>query len=355
MAKKKDIEIEIAKLEQQITDLAGSVRYGGGNRDLMERLDKLIDVLSAAAMEEEKEPDKIDELVKVLTTEVEEDETGLAMQEVARSFTGIAEMMKENTELLRETIDKLETVQGSLKGEVPTPRKPREPEQEKEGAEHPKKVTEKQEPKEVRRGMDILEEKIGAEGGMDLPKRTEKPQTGPETEMDLMGEMEEMPKEESLEDILSEAEKLGIDTGGIKSKGASGGAVLPYILGIVWIFFGVLEFLKPLEIPIVTTINDFLMEEMTGMLFSVFLIITGVPMILIGMQGTSEKNTKLFNILSYVTGILWMVVGVVILTFLMQDRVLEGMILLPVTGMSFASGLLSMFIGISMTQGKFSI
>jgi hypothetical protein len=336
MATSKDIEIEIAKLRQQLDDLASSMKYGGGNRDLMERLDKLIEVLSAAAVEEEeKGTNKLDKLIEALTEE-REDETDVAMQEVARSLAGVAEMMKENTELLRDTVKKLETLQTGLKKEKITLKRPLEkiketiPEEIIE--EMPEEVIEEPLPEidftSGIRGVDLLGEKIKKEG---------------------------VPEETSLEDILTEAEELGIDTGFIKEKRKVGGSVLPYVLGIAWFFLGMLKFLSPLEISFLTKINDFLMDGTVGMLFSIFLIVTGIPMILIGMQGVPKKKTKLFNILSYVVGILWIFTGVIFLMFLMQEKVLEGIMILPIAGMMLASGMLSIFMGISMSQKKFNV
>ncbi len=331
MATSKDIEIEIAKLRQQLDDLASSMRYGGGDRDLMERLDKLIEVLSAAAVEEEeKGTNKLDKLIEALTEE-REDETDVAMQEVARSLAGVAEMMKENTELLRETVKKLETLQTGLKKEKITLKRPLEKIKETP-EEIPEEVIEGPLPDidltSGVRGMDLLEEKI---------------------------KKEVIPKETSLEDILTEAEELGIDTGFIKEKRKVGGSMLPYILGIAWFFLGILKFLSPLEISFLTKIDDFLMEGTVGMLFSIFLIVTGIPMILIGMQGVPKKKTKLFNILSYVVGILWIFTGVIFLMFLMQEKVLEGIMTLPIAGIMLASGMLSIFMGISMSQKKFNV
>ncbi|MCK4637003.1 MAG: hypothetical protein KAT49_03890 [Methanomicrobia archaeon] len=331
MATSKDIEIEIAKLRQQLDDLASSMRYGGGDRDLMERLDKLIEVLSAAAVEEEeKGTNKLDKLIEALTEE-REDETDVAMQEVARSLAGVAEMMKENTELLRETVKKLETLQTGLKKEKITLKRPLEKIKEPP-EEIPEEVIEGPLPDidltSGVRGMDLLEEKI---------------------------KKEVIPKETSLEDILTEAEELGIDTGFIKEKRKVGGSMLPYILGIAWFFLGILKFLSPLEISFLTKIDDFLMEGTVGMLFSIFLIVTGIPMILIGMQGVPKKKTKLFNILSYVVGILWIFTGVIFLMILMQGKVLEGIMTLPIAGIMLASGMLSIFMGISMSQKKFNV
>jgi len=328
MATSKDIEIEIAKLRQQLDDMASSMRYGGGSRDLIERLDKLIEVLSAAAIEEEeKGTNKLDKLIEALTEE-REDETDIAMQEVARSLTGVAEMMKENTELLRETVKKLETLQTGLKKEKISLERPLEKIKEP----MPEEFTEETLPEiditRKIRGVDLLGEKI---------------------------KKEEIPEETSLEDILTEAEELGIDTGFIKEKRKVGGSVLPYVLGIIWLFLGVLKFLSPLEMSFLTSINDFLMADTVGMLFSIFLIVTGIPMIVIGMQGSSKRKTKIFNILSYVVGALWIFTGVIFLMFLMQGKVLEGVIMLPVAGIMLASGMLSLFIGISMSQKKFNI
>jgi len=328
MATSKDIEIEIAKLRQQLDDMASSMRYGGGSRDLVERLDKLIEVLSTAAVEEEeKGTNKLDKLIEALTEE-REDETDIAMQEVARSLTGVAEMMKENTELLRETVKKLETLQTGLKKEKISLERPLEKIKEP----IPEEFTEETLPEiditRKIRGVDLLGEKI---------------------------KKEEIPEETSLEDILTEAEELGIDTGFIKEKRKLGGSVLPYVLGIIWLFLGVLKFLSPLEISFLASINDFLMADTVGMLFSIFLIVTGIPMIVIGMQGSSKRKTKIFNILSYVVGALWIFTGVIFLMFLMQGKVLEGVIMLPVAGIMLASGMLSLFIGISMSQKKFNI
>lgn len=328
MATSKDIEIEIAKLRQQLDDMASSMRYGGGSRDLVERLDKLIEVLSTAAIEEEeKGTNKLDKLIEALTEE-REDETDIAMQEVARSLTGVAEMMKENTELLRETVKKLETLQTGLKKEKISLERPLEKIKEP----IPKEFTEETLPEiditRKIRGVDLLGEKI---------------------------KKEEIPEETSLEDILTEAEELGIDTGFIKEKRKLGGSVLPYVLGIIWLFLGVLKFLSPLEISFLASINDFLMADTVGMLFSIFLIVTGIPMIVIGMQGSSKRKTKIFNILSYVVGALWIFTGVIFLMFLMQGKVLEGVIMLLVAGIMLASGMLSLFIGISMSQKKFNI
>lgn len=328
MATSKDIEIEIAKLRQQLDDMASSMRYGGGSRDLVERLDKLIEVLSTAAVEEEeKGTNKLDKLIEALTEE-REDETDIAMQEVARSLTGVAEMMKENTELLRETVKKLETLQTGLKKEKISLERPLEKIKEP----IPEEFTEETLPEiditRKIRGVDLLGEKI---------------------------KKEEIPEETSLEDILTEAEELGIDTGFIKEKRKLGGSVLPYVLGIIWLFLGVLKFLSPLEISFLASINDFLMADTVGMLFSIFLIVTGIPMIVIGMQGSSKRKTKIFNILSYVVGALWIFTGVIFLMFLMQGKVLEGVIMLLVAGIMLASGMLSLFIGISMSQKKFNI
>jgi len=324
MATGKDIEIEIAKLRQQLDDMASSMRYGGGSRDLIERLDKLIEILSAAAIEEEeKGTNKLDKLIEALTEE-REDETDIAMQEVARSLTGVAEMMKENTELLRETVKKLETLQTGLK-------------KEKISLERPLEKIKEPIPEETLPEIDITRKIRG---------------------VDLLGEKikkEEILEETSLEDILTEAEELGIDTGFIKEKRKVGGSVLPYVLGIIWLFLGVLKFLSPLEISFLASINDFLMADTVGMLFSIFLIVTGIPMIVIGMQGSSKRKTKIFNILSYVVGALWIFAGVIFLMFLMQGKVLEGVIMLPVAGIMLASGMLSLFIGISMSQKKFNI
>jgi len=127
---------------------------------------------------------------------------------------------------------------------------------------------------------------------------------------------------------------------------------LVYLFGIIWLFLGVLKFLSPLEISFLASINDFLMADTVGMLFSIFLIVTGIPMIVIGMQGTSKRKTKIFNILSYVVGALWIFAGIIFLMFLMQDKALEGTMLLPIAGIMLASGMLSLFIGISMSQGE---
>ncbi|OQX56595.1 MAG: hypothetical protein B5M53_00745, partial [Candidatus Cloacimonas sp. 4484_209] len=62
------------------------------------------------------------------------------------------------------------------------------------------------------------------------------------------------------------------------------------------------------------------MADTVGMLFNIFLIVTGIPMIVIGMQGSSKRKTKIFNILSYVVGALWIFTGVIFLMFLMQDK-----------------------------------
>jgi len=338
MATSKDLEIEIAKLKQQIEDLASSLRYGGGNRDLIERLDRLIDVLSAAAVEEEeKGSDKIDKLIEALTEE-REDETDVAMQEVAKTLAGVAEMMKENTELLRETVRKLENLQKDLK-------------KEEIGFEKP--VAKKREIPVEKMKEEPIEEKEVTEEPLPEIELTKKPRG-----LDLLGEKikkEESPKETSLDEILSEAEELGIDTGFIKEKRSMGGSILPYVLGMVWIFLGVMNFLSPLEISSLTKINEFLMTGTVGLLFGIFLMITGVPMIVIGMQGVAKKKTKFFNITSYATGAMWISVGLIFLMFLIQDKTIESTILIPLSGIMLASGMLSVFIGLSITQKKFSL
>jgi hypothetical protein len=357
MAKDKDMEIELAKIKQQIEDLAGSMRYGGGNRDLIGRLDNLIDVLSAAAMEEEeKGENKVEKLIEALTEG--EDETDMAMQEVARSLAGIADAMKENTELLRETVKKLEAVQTDLKKEEMPHHKreklfPKETPSKVPTAEKVPPIAEKPsgEGEFARgpRGLDLLGEKIPT-------KRAEGQPVDIGRGAGIFGEREGMPREESLEDILAEAEELGIDTSLIKEKKGVGGSVLPYLLGIVWLFLGIMKFLEPLEIPFLMEIDDFLIGDTVGMLFSVFLIVTGIPLIFIGMQGVAKRKTMLFNLLSYVTGAMWMAVGVIFLFSLMQEGFeLEGIILLVITFMILASSMLSILIGVSISQKKFSV
>ncbi len=367
MAEDRNMEIEIAKLKQQIEDLAGSMRYAGGDRDLIERLDRLIEVLSAAAMEEEG-PDKINKLIELLAEEAE-GEPDLAMDEIARSLTGIAETMRENTELLRETVERLEKVERDLEEREPPPAKSperavsKEPTPEKPPEEAPKRP--KADVSKGVRGIDLLEEEErekpeGPEEELERPDVTE----GKTPAADIFGEEvmpEDIPKGESLDEILSEAEKLGIDTSHIREKRSTGagGVVLPYVLGAVWLVLGVLQFLSPLEISMVTQINEFMMNnEMTGMLFSIFLMVTGIPMIFIGMQGEPEKDSAIFNVISYITGALWVLVGVIFLVFIMQGTEItemDPMILLPSTGIMLASGMLGIFIGVSMSQGKFGI
>ena len=363
MAKERDIEIELAKLKQQIEDMAGTMRYGGGDRSLVERLDKLIEVLSAAAMEEEErgESNKLDMLIEALTEE-REDETDLAMQEVARSLTGIADAMRENTELLRETVKKLEVMQSDLEEELPPKREAPIPEEVTERAPlPPEKSTPIEEPAPPQepppetdlakgiRGMELLEEKMKTKKTVEV-----QPEKDMRKSMDLFGE-KEIPQEESLEDILAEAEELGIDTSLIKGKRSVGGSILPYLLGIFWLFIGIMKFLSPQEIPFLVEIDELIMENTVGMLFSILLIITGIPMIFIGMQGSPKKKTKIFNILSYVTGGIWMAVGIVFLMYILQETPIEEMILFPLTGMMLFSGMLSIFIGVSISQKKFSV
>ncbi|NMC58039.1 MAG: hypothetical protein GYA51_01385 [Candidatus Methanofastidiosa archaeon] len=142
-----------------------------------------------------------------------------------------------------------------------------------------------------------------------------------------------MNEEPSIEEILREAQELGIDTkelmkdlnkGGKKTKTKGSTPFFApftlYLLGLFWLLFGVLFLFNnmgmfPINNPISSVFN-ILKTGVNGMMFYVVMTVTGIPPLLFGMKARTASDTKgSDNIMLYLVGILWLLSGISFLVF----------------------------------------
>ncbi|KYC49193.1 MAG: hypothetical protein AMQ22_01701 [Candidatus Methanofastidiosum methylothiophilum] len=369
-----DLKMEYVKLKQQLDtfmQIMPRMGYSGApveSKEIVTKLDEIKEILSAAAVEEGgsyEDPivGKLEKLINLLESsmvvegsEEEEDKLMDSLSKVAATMEQVAESIRMNTEKLQEMEKTFKTMGQSYATKPETIRKPQyEPEErfERKMAEDIKKpiFEEKREPSTIEKHEKIIDETIDEFSESEFLKKVN--QVLPEERIDTVFskkttgfslDNEQFGNEPSMEDILREAQELGIDTkelmkdlkGGTTKTKSSGSIFAPitlYVLGIVWLVFAVLFLFNnmgmlPPNNPISSVFN-ILRTGFMGLAFYIVMMITGIPPILFGMKARTPSGSKgSDNGVLFVVGALWIVSGVMFMLF----KGLPGVLPMPDLG-----------------------
>lgn len=348
-----DLKMEYVKLKQQLDtfmQIMPRMGYSGApleSKEIVTKLDEIKEILSAAAVEEGgpyEDPlvGRLEKLINLLESsmvvegaEGEDDKFMESLSKVAVTMENVAESIRMNTEKLQEMEKTFKTMGQSYAAKQEPLRKPQyEPEERFE-----RKITEeKREPSSIEKHEKIIDETLDEFSESDFLKKVN--QVLPEERVDTVFskkttgfslENELMSDEPSMEDILREAQELGIDTkdlmkdlkgGPTKTKG-SGSIFAPitlYFLGAVWLIFALLYLFNNMGIlpgnnPI-SGIFNFLETDFIGFAFYIVMMVTGLPPIIFGMKAVTSSGSKgSDNVVLYVVGLLWFVAGILFLVF----------------------------------------
>ncbi|NMC76376.1 MAG: hypothetical protein GYA60_03670, partial [Candidatus Methanofastidiosa archaeon] len=291
---------------------------------LVDRLEKLINLLESSMVVE--------------GDEGEEDKLMDSLSKVAATMEKVAESIRMNTEKLQEMEKTFKTIGQTYAKQEPPKKYQFEPEERFE-----RKVTEEAnkptyEPSTREKHEKILDEALEEFSESEFLKKVNQvlPEERVETvfsKKPITSKIEDdfLESEPSMEDILREAQELGIDTkdlmkemkGGTKTK-TSGGAIFApitlYVLGIFWLLFSILFLFNnmgmlPPNNPI-SGIFNLLKTGFMGLAFYIVMIVTGLPAIIFGIKAKTAAGTKgSDNAVLYVVGLLWIVAGVMFLLF----------------------------------------
>lgn len=355
-----DLKMEYVKLKQQLDtfmQIMPRMGYGGApleSKEIVTKLDEIKEILSAAAVEEGSPVEdplvgRLEKLINLLEASMvveggEEEEVKLmdSLSKVAATMEQVAESIKMNTEKLHEMEKTFKTIGQTYPPKQESLRKAQyEPEEqfERQMAEEPKKDIPTREKHEA-----VLDEALDEFSESDflrkvnevLPEerintifanRQKTTAQAPKIEKRIVNE------EPSIEEILREAQELGIDTkelmkdlnkGGKKTKTKGSTPFFApftlYLLGLFWLLFGVLFLFNnmgmfPINNPISSVFN-ILKTGVNGMMFYVVMTVTGIPPLLFGMKARTASDTKgSDNIMLYLVGILWLLSGISFLVF----------------------------------------
>ncbi|MEN6379515.1 MAG: Yip1 family protein [Methanofastidiosum sp.] len=344
-----DLKMEYVKLKQQLDtfmQIMPRMGYSGApveSKEIVTKLDEIKEILSAAAVEEGgvyEDPivGKLEKLINLLESsmvvegaEGEEDKLMDSLSKVATTMEQVAESIRMNTEKLQEMEKTFKTMgQTYSTKQEPLKKMQYEPEERFE-----RRITEeKKEPSSREKHEALIDETLDEFSESEFLRKVNQvlPEERIETIFSKRGmETGLMDEEPSMEDILREAQELGIDTkelmkdikgGGTKTK-ASGSIFAPitlYILGIFWLVFAVLFLFNsmgmlPANNPISSVFN-ILRTGFMGLIFYIVMMVTGIPPILFGMKARTPLGSKgSDNGVLYVVGALWLVSGILFLVF----------------------------------------
>lgn len=356
-----DLKMEYVKLKQQLDtfmQIMPRMGYSGApveSKEIVTKLDEIKEILSAAAVEEGgsyEDPivGKLEKLINLLESsmvvegaEGEEDKFMESLSKVATTMEQVAESIRMNTEKLQE-MEKTFKTMGQSYAPKPEPlRKPQyEPEErfERKVAGDLKKpiFEEKRVPSTFEKHEKIVDETLDEFSESEFLKKVN--QVLPEERIDTVFskkttgfslENGQMGDEPSMEDILREAQELGIDTKDLmkdlkgsttktKSSGSIFAPITLYILGIFWLVFAILFLfdnmgMLPANNPI-SGIFNLLKTGFMGLAFYIVMMATGLPPLIFGLKARTASGTKgSDNAVLYVVGVLWIVAGAMFLIF----------------------------------------
>ena len=356
-----DLKMEYVKLKQQLDtfmQIMPRMGYSGApleSKEIVTKLDEIKEILSAAAVEEGgtyEDPivGKLEKLINLLESsmvvegaEGEEDKFMDSLSKVAATMENVAESIRMNTEKLQEMEKSFKTMGQSYAAKPEPLRKPQyEPEERFE-----RKITadikkpifeEKKEPSIREKHEALIDETLDEFSESEFLKKVN--QVLPEERVDTVFskkttgfslENGQIGDEPSMDDILREAQELGIDTkelmrdmkGGSSKTKSSGSIFAPitlYVLGIFWLVFAVLFLFNnmgmlPANNPISSVFN-ILRTGFMGLAFYIVMMVTGLPPIIFGMKARTQSGSKgSDNGVLYVVGALWLVSGIMFLIF----------------------------------------
>ncbi len=303
-----DLKMEYVKLKQQLDtfmQIMPRMGYSSSSlesKDIVTKLDEIKEILSAAAVEDEAPHEdplvgRLERLIDLLEASVahegvedEEDRLMESLSRVAATMEHVAESIRMNTEKLQEmekTFERMGAPQPTF-------------EPEKKSVFEEKIETIDKEKHEA-----LLDETLDEFSESDFLKRIN--QAVPDEKVDTIfskkrefkSEPATVEGEPSLEEILKEAEELGIDTtelmrdykGETKKTKTSSSIFAPitlYALGGVWLLFAILFLFNNMGMfsvtnPI-TSLFLTLETEFIGLIFYMAMVFTGVPPIVFGMM-----------------------------------------------------------------------
>jgi len=351
-----DLKLEYVKLKQQLDtfmQIMPRMGYGGApleSKEIVTKLDEIKEILSAAAVEEggvSEDPlvDRLEKLINLLESsmvvegaEGEEDKLMDSLSKVAATMEQVAESIRANTEKLQEMEKTFKTMGQTYAKQEPPKKYQYEPEErfERKITEETKKLS--YEPSTREKHEKILDEALEEFSESEFLKKVNQvlPEERVETvfsKKPLTSKIEDdfLESEPSMEDILREAQELGIDTkdlmkemkGGTKTKTSGGSIFAPitlYVLGIFWLVFSIFFLFNnmgmfPVNNPI-SGIFNLLKTGFMGLAFYIVMIVTGLPAIVFGIKAKTAAGTKgSDNAVLYVVGLLWIVAGLMFLLF----------------------------------------
>lgn len=356
-----DLKMEYVKLKQQLDtfmQIMPRMGYSGApleSKEIVTKLDEIKEILSAAAVEEGGQYEdplvgRLEKLINLLESnmviegaEGEEDKLMDSLSKVAATMERVAESIKMNTEKLNEMEKTFKTMGETYASKQEQQRRayydPEEKFERRVIEEHKKPYF------EDKKGLSIIEkhEKIIDEtldefSESEFLKKVN--QVLPEERVDtifskkpteLSSKKALLEEEPSMEDILREAQELGIDTKEllrdlnkdttkVKSSGSIFAPLTLYVLGFVWLLFAVFFLFNNMGVlstnnPISSIFNT-LGTGFIGAIFYIVMMITGIPPFIFGMRAKTQSGTKgSDNVVLYIIGALWIVSGALFLAF----------------------------------------
>jgi len=347
-----DLKMEYVKLKQQLDtfmQIMPRMGYSGvplESKEIVTKLDEIKEILSAAAVEEGgayEDPlvGRLEKLINLLEssmssedTEAEEDKLMESLSNVAVTMERVAESIRMNTEKLQEMEKTFKTMGQSFATKQELPKKSQYELEEK----FERKIAEdKAESSITEKHEKVIDDTLEDFSESEFLKKVN--QVLPEERIETIfskkridsGMGTELINEEpSLDEILREAEELGIDTkelmkdlkGETKTK-ASGSIFAPitlYLLGFIWLIFAIFFLFNgmgifPANNPISSVFNV-LRTGFMGVVFYIVMMITGIPPILFAMKARTQSGSKgSDNAVLYVIGALWIISGILFLVF----------------------------------------
>lgn len=356
-----DLKMEYVKLKQQLDtfmQIMPRMGYSGApleSKEIVTKLDEIKEILSAAAVEEGGQYEdplvgRLEKLINLLESsmviegaEGEEDKLMDSLSKVAATMERVAESIKMNTEKLHEMEKTFKTMGETYASKQEQHRRAHyDPEEKFERRileEHKKPyLEEKKEPSIIEKHEKIIDETLDEFSESEFLKKVN--QILPEERVDtifskksteLSSEKALLEEEPSMEDILREAQELGIDTKEllrdlnrdttkVKSSGSIFAPLTLYVLGFVWLLFAVFFLFNNMGVlsannPISSIFNT-LRTGFMGAIFYIVMMITGIPPFVFGMKAKTQSGTKgSDNGVLYIIGALWIVSGALFLVF----------------------------------------
>jgi hypothetical protein len=354
-----DLKMEYIKLKQQLDtfmQIMPRMGYSGApleSKEIVTKLDEIKEILSAAAIEEGgpyEDPlvGRLEKLINLLESsmviegsEEEEDKLMESLSKVATTMDRVAESIRINTEKLQEMEKTFKTMGETYASrQEPSKKMQYEPEEifERKMAEVKKPIfEEKKESSTTEKHEKIIDETLDEFSESEFLKKVN--QVLPDERIDTIFskktsdfsfESQPITEEPSMEEILREAQELGIDTKDLMKEmkaetktGGSSSIFAPatlYILGFFWLIFSILFLVNSMGIMpsnnpisgIFTTLDTGFM----GVAFYIVMMLTGLPPLAFGVKARTTSGTKgSDNALLYLVGILWIVAGIAFLLF----------------------------------------